>query len=93
MIMLQRHHGLWLLRIHGWIGHAKSAVYAGAEYMLIGRPITIPYFLARKITAEGAEERYKRLAVYFLSVSLCALGGKIPGLVAVPLMSRPTQVL
>ena len=25
--------------------------------MLIGRPIAIMYFLARKITAEGAEER------------------------------------
>ncbi len=25
--------------------------------MLIGRPIAIPYFLARKITAEDAEER------------------------------------
>jgi len=31
--------------------------YAG---MLIGRPIAILYFMARKITAEGAEERKSR---------------------------------
>ena len=35
--------------------------------MLIGRSIAILYFLARKITAEGAEERYRRLTVYFPS--------------------------
>ena len=32
----------------------KSRNYSG---MLIGHPIAILYFLARKITAEGAEER------------------------------------
>ena len=34
---------------------------------LIGLPIAILYFLARKITAEGAEERYKHLTIYFPS--------------------------
>ncbi len=43
--------------------------------MLIGLPIAVMYFLARKITAEGAEERYKRLTVYFHSASLCTLCG------------------
>ena len=32
MIILQWHRGHWLLRIHGWIGHEKIAVYAGGEY-------------------------------------------------------------
>jgi len=50
----------------------KNRNYSG---MLIGRPIAILYFLARKITAEGAEERYKHLTVYFPSASLCALCG------------------
>jgi|GEM_PF-4802411 len=38
--------------------------------MLIGLPIAILYFLARKITAEGAEERYKHLTIYSPSAPL-----------------------
>jgi len=39
--------------------HAKNEMSLKGNYsgMLIGRPIAILYFLPRKITAEGAEER------------------------------------
>jgi len=40
--------------------------------MLIGRPIAILYFLARKITAEDSGVCRVLLTVCFLSASLCA---------------------
>jgi hypothetical protein len=36
---------------------AESWIFCNYSGVLIGHPITILYFLARKITAEGAEER------------------------------------
>ena len=42
-------------------------IFGNYSCMLIGLPIAIMYFLARKITAEGAEERYKHLTIYFPS--------------------------
>ncbi|MEA1999579.1 MAG: hypothetical protein U9N61_09720 [Euryarchaeota archaeon] len=38
-------------------GFVKSWMQGNYSGMLIGLPIAIRYFLARKITAEGAEER------------------------------------
>ena len=52
--------------------------------MLIGIPIAIPYFLARKITTE---EHYEDLTIHLSSASLRALCDQISGLVIVCLMS------
>ncbi|MEA1895720.1 MAG: hypothetical protein U9N36_11105 [Euryarchaeota archaeon] len=45
--------------------------YRNYSGMLIGLPIAILYFLARKITAEDAEH----ITVYFPSAPLCVLCG------------------
>ncbi len=67
-----------------WVASISRRLYpieSNYSGMVIGRPIAILYFLTRKITAEGAEERraFNRLF---------SLRGQIPGLVTVPPMSR-----
>ena len=65
----------------------KIRNYSG---MLIGRPIAILYFLARKITAEGAEERREFNRLFPLRVPLRTLrlnsrfGYSIPHVPVVP---------
>lgn len=56
------------LLIEKWQWHNHN--YSG---MLIGCPIAILYFMARKITAEVAEERGAFNRLYFLSVPLRTL--------------------
>jgi len=58
-------------KVSGCISLGFSIVsYSG---MLIGRPIAILYFMARTITAEGAEERRAFNRLFSLRVPLCTL--------------------